>query len=195
MALALMPTEHEQRGATLFQRRENYRRLQDLLKADADLQTIAEFDLNHHLDAQYVAWQCNNLALRYLTGLEKHRDLNKALPLAQKAVKLWPDNCICLNTLGLMYYRLGRYVEAMETLERSLRDCKGETAAINLFFLAMCHARQGDTAKAKDCYERAVHLLEERQDKLHPSWRKELDAFRAEARDVLQAQSRRTRGD
>jgi tetratricopeptide (TPR) repeat protein len=193
MALALMPLEHEKRGATLFQRRENYRRLQDSSKADTDLQTIAALDLNHHLDPQYVAWQCNNLALRNLTSPEEHGDLNKALPLAQKAVKLWPDNCLCLNTLGLIYYRLGRYVEAVEKLEHSLRDSKGETAAINLFFLAMCHARQRNAAKAKGCYERAIYLLAEQQGRLHPSWQKEIDAIRAEATSLLQgyAQLRR----
>jgi tetratricopeptide (TPR) repeat protein len=200
MALTLMPLEHEKRGVTLIQRRENYRRLQDSSKADADLQTIAELDLNDHLDAQLaggrdLAWQCNNLALRYLSSPEKHGELNKALPLAQKAVKLWPDNCLCLNTLGLIYYRLGRYLEAGEKLERSLRDSKGETAAINLFFLAMCHTRQGNAAKAKGCYERAVYLLAEQQGKLHPTWQKELDTIRAEAKSLLQGQSRLTIDD
>ncbi len=137
------------------------------------------------MDVELVAWQCNNLALRYLAGPQKQRDLKKALSLAQKAVKLWPNNCLCLNTLGLIYYRLGRCVEAMEKLERSLRDSKGETAAINLFFLAMCHVRQGDAAKARGCYERAVYLLGEQQDKLHPSWQKEIDAIRAEAMSLL----------
>ena len=146
MALALMPPEYEKRGATLFQRRENYRRVHDLSKADADLQTIADFDLDHHLDAGLVAWQCSNLALRYLAGPEEHRDLKKARSLAQKAVKLAPNDCLCLNTLGLIYYRVGRYLEAMKILQRSLRTSKEETAAINLFLLAICHIRQGHAA-------------------------------------------------
>jgi tetratricopeptide (TPR) repeat protein len=199
MALALLTPGHKNYGEVLFWRSNSYRRIHDLTKAEADLQKIAELDLEVDViitrQQPVAASQCNNLALRYLGGPEKHRDPNKALPLAQKAVKFVPDNCLCLNTLGVVLYWLGRYSQAMEKLERSLRDSKGETAAINLFFLAMCHARLGDTAKAKDCYERAVHLLEEQQDKLHPCWRNELDTFRAEAREVLQTQSRTTTND
>jgi tetratricopeptide (TPR) repeat protein len=199
MALALMPPEHKSRGETLFWRSNLYRRLHDLSKAESDLQTIAALDLDVDVIFKSLqpvaAWQCNTLALRYLAGPEGQRDLNRALLLAQKAIKLARNNSLCLNTLGVVLYRLGRYSQAMEKLERSLRDSKGETAAINLFCLVMCHVRQGDTAKAKGCYERAVYLLEEQQGKLHPNWQKELDAFRAEARDLLQAQSGRTIDD
>jgi tetratricopeptide (TPR) repeat protein len=200
MALVLMPPRHKSYGEVLFWRSNNYRRIHDLPKAEADLQKIAGLDLEVEVDVNkrqqlLAALQCNNLALRYLSGPEKHRDPNKALPLAQKAVKFLPDNCLCLNTLGVVLYRLGRCPQAMEKLERSLRDSKGETAAINLFFLAMCHVRQGDAAKAKGCYERAVYLLEEQQDKLHPSWQKEIDAIRAEATGLLQGHAQLTRNE
>jgi serine/threonine protein kinase len=192
MALALMPPEHKTRGEVLFARSSTYRRLQDLSKEEADLQQIAELDLELSPEPPYLtAWHWpypfNNLATRYLTGAEGQQDPRKALPLALKAVKLRPDYCIYLNTLGLAYYRLGEYSAAMEKLEHSLRDSKGEVAAINLFLLAMCQARRGLAAKAQDCYERAVQLLEEQRGKLHPSWKKELDAFRDEARALLQA--------
>ena len=114
---------------------------------------------------------------------------NKALLLARKAVKLAPNECLYQSTLGIVLYRLGQYPQAMEALEHSLRDSKGDTAAINLFFLAMCYACQADTAKAKDCYERAVHLLEEQPVPFHPRWKEELDAIRAEAKALLQARS------
>jgi len=99
-----------------------------------------------------------------------------------KAVKLSPNDCIHWNCLGLVYYRLGQYAAALESLEHSMRGSMGETAAINLFFLAMCHAHFHDHAKAKDCYERAVHLLEKQQDTLHPKWKDELDSIQAEAK-------------
>ena len=69
-------------------------------------------------------------------------------------------------------------------MEHSNWPTKGEAAAFDLFFPAMCHARGGDAAKAKDCYDRAVHWVQEQQGKLQPGWAGDLDAFRAEA-DVL----------
>jgi uncharacterized protein HemY len=85
------------------------------------------------------------------------------------------------NTLGVAYYRLGRYGPAVEALERSLRETKGESAAYDLFFLAMCHARRGEVAAAKDCYDRAVQWVQGRQHQLRAEEKQELDAFRAEA--------------
>jgi uncharacterized protein HemY len=126
------------------------------------------------------------LAWRYVTGPEKQRDPHKALPLAQKAVKLTPDQWHYWNTLGVVYYRLGQYPEAIEKLQHSLSAGKGEAAAYDLFFLAMCHARLGDAAQAKDCYDRAVHWVQEQQSRLRAEDKKELDAFRAEAEPVLQ---------
>jgi hypothetical protein len=58
-------------------------------------------------------------------------------------------------------------------------------AAHNLFFLVMCHARCGDSGKAKDCYGRAVKWVQEHQENLQPGGKEELDSFRAEAEAVL----------
>jgi WD40 repeat protein/tetratricopeptide (TPR) repeat protein len=186
MALALMPPEHTSRGEALFRRSNNYRQLQELAKAEADLYQFAALDLDLPSELhQTAAQQCNNLAWPYVAGSEKQRDPNKALALAQKAVKLTPGQWIYWNTLGVVYYRLGQYSQAMEKLEHSLRDSKGEAAAFDLFFLAMCHARCGDSAQAKECYDRAVSWVQEHHDKLQPGWKEELDAFRAEAQATL----------
>jgi Tfp pilus assembly protein PilF len=90
-----------------------------------------------------------------------------------------------LNTLGVVYYRLGRYRNATETLERSLHDSGGDTAPFNLFFLAMCHARRHDLGRARQCYDRAVRWTQEHRTKLRPAWLTELDRFRTEAATLL----------
>jgi tetratricopeptide (TPR) repeat protein len=186
LALALMPPGHMSQGEALFRRSNNYRRVRELSKAQADLQKIAELDLRlpvelHHL----VGEQCNALARLYVAGSESERDAKKALPLAKKAVALRPAQWMYINTLGVVQYRLGQYVEAEETLQRSLRESHDEGAGFNLFFLAMCHARRGDAAEARNYHDRAVAWVREQQDKRQAGWKEQLDAFRVEAEDVL----------
>ena len=127
---------------------------------------------------------CNNLAWVYVTGPEKLRDPAKALALAERAVKLSPQQQIFLNTLGVVQYRNGQYAAAVETLEKSLSASKGEFAGFDLFFLAMCHARLGAPAKARDCFDRAVKWWEGKKG-LSAQHVAELTAFRAEAAAVL----------
>ena len=84
------------------------------------------------------ALACNNLAWMYLTAPEALQDWKAALPLAQKAAQLDPGPVV-RNTLGLAYYRAGRYREAVETLEPNLKDQVDWALAYDLYFLAMSH--------------------------------------------------------
>jgi hypothetical protein len=90
-----------------------------------------------------------------------------------------------LNTLGVALYRSGQFAEAGPVLERSLDAGKGQTDAFDLFFLAMCHHRLGDAARAKDCLECGRRWFQTRKDKLPAAWVEELSAFQAEADAVL----------
>ncbi len=126
----------------------------------------------------------NNLAWGLVTGPAGQRDPARALKLIQEAVKQQPEKAMLLNTLGVAQYRNGQYREARVTLEKSLRVGKGEFAAFDLFFLAMCHAKLGDRAKAKDCFDRAVKWCDEKKG-LSAQHVEELKAFRAEAEAAL----------
>jgi WD40 repeat protein/tetratricopeptide (TPR) repeat protein len=180
--LALAPPEDKRRAEVLFRRSNNYRALNQRAGWLADLLQAVQLDLDEVREFHAeVASQCNGLAWQLVTGPEKERDPAKALPLAEKAVALMPKEPMYRNTLGVVYYRLGRYGPAVEALERSLRESKGEHAAYDLFFLALCHARLGEPSKAKEYYERAVRWVHERQDKLPADRKKELADFRAEA--------------
>jgi serine/threonine protein kinase/WD40 repeat protein len=126
----------------------------------------------------------NDEAWRLVTGPDGQRDPARAMQLIRDAVKGETENAMFLNTLGLVQYRNGQYREALDTLEKSLAAGKGQSAGFDLFFLAMCHAKLGDAAKAKDCFERAVKWTEA-QKNLPAQHAGELKAFRVEAEGVL----------
>jgi hypothetical protein len=123
----------------------------------------------------------NNEAWRLVTGPADQRDPGRALQLIQQAVQLDPANPLFLNTLGVVQYRNGLYKEAAATLEKSLAAGQGKQDAFDLFFLAMCHAKLGDDAKARDCFDRAVQWVEQHSAQ-HDA---QLKAFRAEAEEAL----------
>jgi serine/threonine protein kinase/WD40 repeat protein/tetratricopeptide (TPR) repeat protein len=126
----------------------------------------------------------NNLAWLLLTGPKELRNAEEALPYARAAVKLEGIQAY-LNTLGVALYRNEMYTETVPILEKSLAVGKGEFDAFDLFLLAMCRAKLGDKAKAKDCFDRAVKWVESRKN-LPANYVEELKAFLAEAEEALQ---------
>jgi WD40 repeat protein/tetratricopeptide (TPR) repeat protein len=184
--LALAAVDDERRAGVLVRRARDYLRLKDTSRAAADLHQVVSLGLLVGSDLRSeLPEACNTVAWQLATGPAKERDLAQALSLAQKAVALSPEQPRYRNTLGAVYYRLERYDSAIEELERSLRENKGNYAAYDLFFLAMCHARRNQAAQAWDCYDRAVKWVQERQDQLRSEEKKELDAIRAEAEALL----------
>jgi serine/threonine protein kinase/WD40 repeat protein/tetratricopeptide (TPR) repeat protein len=131
--------------------------------------------------------QLNNLAWSLANGPVRQRDLPRATDLIRKAREMDPDNSTFLNTLGVIQYRNGQTAQAIVTLEKSLAAGKGQSDGFDLFFLAMCHAKFGDPAKAKDCFDRAVKWTEgqKKLGRLQQGWAEELKAFRAEAEVAL----------
>ncbi len=131
-----------------------------------------------------VATQRNNEAWHLVAGDAKKRDPARALKLIRQALADDPDNPTYLNTLGVVQYRGGQSKEAVASLEKSLAAGNGESDGYDLFFLAMCHARLGNAAAARERFNRAVKWLEG-QKGLSAARGEELKAFRAEAEDVL----------
>ena len=84
----------------------------------------------------------------------------------------------------MVYYRLGQWKEAGETLQASARTNREGPTAYDLFFLAMAFRQTGEHEKAKECYDRAARWWRV-QSKLAPHEVSELRAIRAEADAVL----------
>ncbi len=89
-----------------------------------------------------------------------------------------------MNTLGVIYYRLGQWKEAAETLQASAQTNPEGPSAYDLFFLAMAYRQTGQPAKAKDCCDRAVRWCRA-HGKLAHHQLAELLAIRAEAEGLL----------
>ena len=110
--------------------------------------------------------------------------MKAALPLAEKAGQLSPGNAVYGNTLGLAYYRAGKYREAVTILRTNLERQENWALAFDLYFLAMSHHRLGETARARDYYDLAVRWTRA-QPSLAPAHLEELTAFRSEAKQLL----------
>jgi serine/threonine protein kinase/WD40 repeat protein len=133
---------------------------------------------------------CNSLAWALLAAPESLRDVKTALSLAEKAMRLAAGNANYRNTLGLAYYRAGRYREVVQLLRPSLESQWDRTLAYDLYFLAMSFHRLGETARARDCFDWAVRWAQLQRgldsvplDELEAN--QELTAFRAEAAQLL----------
>jgi serine/threonine protein kinase len=127
---------------------------------------------------------CNSVAWSYLTAPGALRNVEAALPLAEKAVRLTGGDPNSRNTLGLAYCRAGRYRDAVEVLRPNLEHQKDWALAHDLYFLAMSYHGLGETARARDYYQWAVRWAQ-RQPDLDPTHVEELTAFRAEAAKLL----------
>ena len=115
-------------------------------------QAVAEFRRLLDTDPEYHA------ALNYLGYMfaERGEHLDEAQKLIEKAVALEPDNGAYVDSLGWVYYRLGRFEQARATLERATRL---ETADGTVQeHLGDVYGAMGQRDQAGEAYRRAIAL-------------------------------------
>ncbi|HLN33510.1 MAG TPA: protein kinase [Gemmataceae bacterium] len=121
----------------------------------------------------------NENAWRYLSGPPDQCVPGLAALLTEKAVLLEPGNWYCRNSLGVAYYRLGHWREALATLTTSLNLPGERFDGFDLVFLAMAHQQLGQVDRARKCYEQVIQW--QSQARLRPEAEHQLNNFRAEA--------------
>ena len=107
------------------------------------------------------------------------RNPDEAVQLATKAVELEPANGGVHNTLGVAYYRAGKWQEAITSLQKSVTLASGGDAN-DWFFLAMAHWQIGEQEQARDWFHKAVDWTKSKD-----SQDKDLLRFWAEAAALL----------
>ncbi len=98
------------------------------------------------------------LAYIYANGPLALRTPKKGLPLAKKVVRHRPNDGLSLHTLALVYYRLGRYQDAVRTLKKCLRVHRGYEG-LDYLVLAMCHYKLGQLKQAREYHKQSSTWL------------------------------------
>ncbi len=112
------------------------------------------------LDASYAS------ALNYLgyTYADMGKNLDEAERLIEKALKLKPDDGYIIDSLGWVYFKQGRYVEALETLIKAVGIVPDDP--IILEHLGDAYLKQEKRAKALESYKRALQVKEKDREAL-----------------------------
>ena len=110
------------------------------------------------------------------TSLQNHEE---AVRQARRSLELVSNDGNTWNTLGVAYFRLGDWDEALGALYRSM-ELRNEGDSADWFFLAMIHWRMGRKERAHDWFDKAVHWS-----RLHPRPDDEMYRFEVEAAEAL----------
>jgi tetratricopeptide (TPR) repeat protein len=84
----------------------------------------------------------------------------QAVIWAKKAVELAPKVADYWNTLGLAYYRAGKWDDAIQALRQSQKLSAG-LDAYDGFVLAMAHWQRGERDQARNAYDAAARWMEQ----------------------------------
>jgi len=123
-----------------------YERTQQTDKAIAELRRVVKIDPEFHAALNYLGY----------TMAEANVHLEEALELVNRAVALDPDNGSYVDSLGWIYYRMGRPEQAREHLERAVRlDPEDATLQEHL---GDVYVALGQKERARQAYERALAI-------------------------------------
>ncbi len=137
--------------------------------------------------ANAIAWMC-------ALGPKAVEDFAPVVALAEGAVKAGGDarsRHERLNTLGAVLCRAGRYPEARQRLDESIRVAGKDAAAADWLFLALVHLGLDDPAEAEKCLAKVPQPTPKEGD---VSWAElEIEVLRREVETRLKQRPERSR--
>lgn len=145
-AVARLPEIQERHWALLYFRGIAYERSKQWPKAEADFLKALELNPEQPYVLNYLAY----------SWVEHKTNLDQAEEMLIKAVELRPQDGYIVDSLGWVYYRLGRFEEAVEQLERAV-ELRPMDPTIN-DHLGDAYWRTGRTREARIQWQRALSL-------------------------------------
>jgi tetratricopeptide (TPR) repeat protein len=121
----------------------------------------AEELLEQVLDEDPNDTQGNN-DLGYLWA-DQNKRLQTSLHMVRKALAVEPKNAAYLDSLGWVYFRLGKYEAAIGELKKAVDADESPDGTI-LDHLGDAHAKMGQTDKAREAWARAVKSFDKERD-------------------------------
>ena len=102
-------------------------------------------------------------ALNYLgySYADKGINLEEALSLIQKALKLKPDNGYMIDSLGWVYFKMGKHEEAVKALQKALSIVNKDPVIYE--HLGDVYLSQGLNKDALDAWENALKFHEKEE--------------------------------
>lgn len=113
----------EQHPLVLIERSQVFQHLKRYADAVQDWKTIAELNERRKVLGDVSVW--NGLAYaRAVAGLE----LEAGLEDVQRAVQREPHEAAILDTRGFLFYKLGKHAEALQDLDKAVKDAEVQLA-------------------------------------------------------------------
>jgi tetratricopeptide (TPR) repeat protein len=110
----------EEKEAITFLRGAMFERMKRYDQAEAEFRNVLKVNPNSASALNYLGYMLADRNVR----------LNEALDLIRKAVDQEPANSAYLDSLGWVYYRMGKLEEAEESLQRAIQQYGGRDATV-----------------------------------------------------------------
>ena len=143
-ALELAPKDAPNLWNIYYQRGIAHERLKEWDKAEPDFKKALELSPDQPQVLNYLGY----------SWVDMNRNLDEGLQMIRTAVDLRPNDGYIIDSLGWAYYRLGRYPDAVEQLERAILLTPADPTIND--HLGDAYWRVGRTREAKFQWNRAL---------------------------------------
>ena len=154
-AISRLGTLKPQHWSLLYYRGIAFERSKQWDRAQADFLKALEFEPDQPYVLNYLAY----------SWVDKGENYDRALDMLRKAVDQKPDDGYIVDSLGWVYFRLGKYDQAVEQLEKAV-ELVPEDSTIN-DHLGDAYWRVGRHNEARFQWQRALNLKPD-QDQIAP---------------------------